>query len=295
MKCGYVSVFGRANAGKSSIINRCLGFKLLPVSSKPQTTRDNVRAIYTSDDTQIIFVDTPGVFKPHGKLGSILLRDAYNSLEGIDCILFVIDAASKVDLELANKLNNIKDIPIIVCFNKIDLISLNTGLERLTQYQKALSDTNATFIQTSCKDNFNIDTIINKIKEILPERDFEFPDYYVSDRPKEYIIAEMIREKCMRLLKDEVPHSIYVDIKAIEEDDKNIDVYCDIIVEKESERGIVIGKNGKMLKDIRTFSQKSISSYFGLKTHLDILIKCIPNWRNDDKYLKKFGFEDGNK
>ena len=105
----------------------------------------------------------------------------------------------------------------------------------------------------------------------------------------------MIREKCMRLLKDEVPHSIYVDIKAIEEDDKNIDVYCDIIVEKESERGIVIGKNGKMLKDIRVFSQKSISSYFGLKAHLDILIKCIPNWRNDDKYLKKFGFEDGSK
>ena len=290
MKCGYVSVFGRANAGKSSIINRCLGFKLLPVSSKPQTTRNNVRAIYTENDNQIIFVDTPGVFKPHGKLGSILLRDAYNSLIGIDAILYVVDCSIRFDDDLVNKLKEIKDIPIIVCFNKIDLVSIDIGIKRLEEYKKNLP--NAKFIQTSCKDNYGLDEVIDSLISILPERDFEFPEYYVSDRPKEYIISEIIREKCMRLLKDEVPHSIYVDIKEVKEDDEEMEVYCDIIVEKESERGIVIGKNGQMIKNIRVFSEKSIKEYFGLKCDVDILVKCVPNWRNDEKYLKKFGFED---
>lgn len=294
MKCGYVAVFGRANAGKSTLINKCLGFKLLPVSSKPQTTRDNVRAIYTNDNTQIIFVDTPGIFKPHGKLGSILLKEAYSSLDGIDVILYVIDASEKPNLELANKLKDIKDIPIIICFNKIDLIDMNTGIKRKEEYMSCFKDneTKPVIIETSFKDDFGVDDILKEIDKVLPERDFEFPDYYVSDRPKEYIIAEMVREKCMRLLTDEVPHSIYVDIKGVEEDEKDIDVYLDIIVEKESEKGIVIGKNGTMLKKIREYSEKSISSYFGLKAHLDILVKCIPNWRNDDKYLRKFGFED---
>ena len=290
MKCGYVSVFGRANAGKSSIINKCLGFKLLPVSSKPQTTRDNVRAILTDEETQIIFVDTPGIFKPHGKLGSILLRDAYNSLIGIDLIMYVIDCSIPVDYELATKISNFK-LPIIVCFNKIDLIKIDTAISRLEEYKKILP--NATFIQMSCKDSFNIDLLLETIKKNLPENDFEFPIDYVSDRPKEFIISEMIREKCMRLLSKEVPHSIYVDIKGIEEDDESMEVYCDLIVEKESERGIVIGKNGNMISQIRKFSERSIQAYFGLKTHVDILVKCIPNWRNDEKYLKKFGFEDG--
>ena len=288
MRCGTVSVFGRANAGKSTIINKALGFKLLPVSEKPQTTRDNVRAILTDEENQIIFVDTPGIFKPHGKLGSILLRDAYNSMEGIDMILYVVDASIKVDEELPKKIA-LLDVPVIVCFNKIDLVSLPLGQKRLLEYKSMLPK--AEFVEMSCKDDFGIEDMLEKIKSHLPEREFEFSPDYVSDRPKEYIIAEIIREKCMRLLDAEVPHSIYIDIKEVKEDEI-MEVYADIIVEKESERGIVIGKNGSMIRKIRTYAQQSIKGYFGLPCHIDLLVKCIPNWRNDEKYLKKFGFED---
>lgn len=292
-KTGFVCVYGRANAGKSTLINKALGFKLLPVSSKPQTTRDNVRAIYNDDDSQIVFVDTPGIFRPHGKLGSILLRDAESAKDGVDLILFVVDASEKFNPELVENLSK-QDIPVILAYNKIDLVSLKTGEERLKQYVdilkrgKCLKDV----FRISAKDGFGIDEIIASIKKYLPEGDEIFPTDIVSDRPKEFIIAEMIREKCMRLLEKEVPHSIYIDVKQVIENDEDMEVYADIIVEKESEKAIVIGKQGKMISQISHFSEQTVCSYFQLPTRVELLVKCIPDWRNQDKYLKKFGYEE---
>lgn len=286
-KVGFCCVYGRANAGKSTIINKALGFKLLPVSSKPQTTRDNVKAIYNDEDSQIVFVDTPGVFKPHGKLGSILLRDAENAKEGVDVIVYVVDASEVPSFELCEKLKGL-DIPVILAYNKIDLVGAELGEERLKRYLENLPS--ADVVRLSAKEGFGIDELLAKIKEKLPEGEPYFPEDMASDRPQEYIVSEIIREKCMRLLKAEVPHSIYVDMKGLDESEEGIEVYADLIVEKESEKAIVIGKRGKMIADISRYSEQSISSYFGKPAYCHLLVKVIPDWRNDDRYLKKFGY-----
>jgi GTP-binding protein Era len=288
-KVGFVCVYGRANAGKSTIINKCLGFKLLPVSAKPQTTRDNVKAIYNDEDSQIIFVDTPGVFKPHGKLGSILLRDAESAKDGVDVIVYVIDASEVPNFELCDKLKNV-DIPVIIAYNKVDLVKADLGEERLARYKTLLP--NAKVCHLSALNNYGVEELLKMIKEELPE---SFPYYYediVSDRPKEYIISEIIREKCMRLLDAEVPHSIYIDLKTVSEDEEGMTILGNIIVEKPSEKAIVIGKKGKMISDISRFSEKSIASYFGCPVNVELVVKVIPDWRNDDRYLKKFGYDE---
>lgn len=290
MKAGYVAVYGRANAGKSTLINACLGFKLLPVSSKPQTTRDNVRAIYNDDESQIVFTDSPGVFRPHGKLGSILLRDAENAKDGVDVIAYVVDAREVPDFSLCEKLRDEKT-PIILCFNKIDLVHADIGEDRLKRYQDNLPPLAAT-IRMSAKEGYGVEDFLKAVKKLLPEGERIFPEDMVSDRPKEFIIAEMIREKCLRLLKAEVPHSIYVDIRQIDEKDDEMEIFADIIVEKLSEKGIVVGRNGAMISKIRQYSEKTISEYFGVKTHVDLLVKSIPDWRNSDRYLRKFGYEE---
>lgn len=288
-KVGFVCVYGRANAGKSTIINKCLGFKMLPVSNKPQTTRDNVKAIYNDEESQIIFVDTPGVFKPHGKLGSILLRDAENAKEGVDLIVYVIDANEVPNFELCNKLKDV-DVPIIIAFNKVDLVKANVGEERLARYKELLP--NAIVNRMSAMNDFGVDELIKLIKEHLPESIEYYPTDIASDRPKEFIISEIIREKCMRLLDKEIPHSIFIDIKNVHIDDDCMTILGNIIVEKNSEKAIVIGKGGSMISKISKFSEKSISAYFGLNTHIELVVKVIPNWRNDDKYLKKFGYDE---
>lgn len=288
-KVGYVCVYGRANAGKSTIINKCLGFKLLPVSSKPQTTRDNVQAIYNDEDSQIVFVDTPGVFKPHGKLGSILLRDAENAKEGVDVIVYVIDASEPTNLELAQKLAK-QEIPVIIAFNKIDLVRIDVATDRLNSYRKVLPD--AEVLSLSAKDGYNIDTLLDMVKAKLELGDPYYPEDMVSDHPMSFIVSEIIREKCMRLLEKEVPHSIYVDIKHIEEEENRMDVIADIIVDKDSEKAIVIGKHGSMISKISSYSENAISGYFGIPVRCELRVKVIENWREQDKYLKKFGYEE---
>lgn len=285
---GIVSVYGRANAGKSTLINKILGYKLLPVSDKPQTTRDNVKAIYNDSDSQIVFVDTPGVFKPHGKLGSILLKESSNSLEGIDLILYVIDISESINLELANKLKNI-ETPILIIFNKIDLIDINLGEKRIQKYLEVLKDSH--YIRTSLKEDFGINEVIDKIKTYLPEGDKIFEDDIATDRTNEYVVSEFIREKCMRLLEKEVPHSIYIEMKNLTIDNERVEVIANIIVEKDSEKGIVIGKNGNMIKKISSYSEQSIQNFFQLPTSVQLNVKTIKDWRNQDKYLKKFGYE----
>lgn len=286
---GVVCVYGRANAGKSTLINKFLNLKLLPVSSKPQTTRDNVNAIYNDVDSQIVFTDTPGVFSPHGKLGSILLKDAENAKIGVDLILYVIDCSEPVNLELANKLKDEKT-PIIIAYNKLDLVSLPLGEKRLNEYLKILKD--IPYFRICAKDGFGVEQLLTTIKTYLPEGEPLYPEDIVSDRPNEYVISEMIREKCMRLLKEEIPHSIYVDLKNLINEESYMEIYCDIIVEKDSEKAIVIGKNGSMIKQIKQYSKQSIESFFQKSVQLDLNVKTIKDWRNSDKYLKKFGYKE---
>ena len=247
MNSGIVCVYGKANAGKSSLINRILGFKLLPISDKPQTTRDSVKAIYNDSESQIVFIDTPGIFKPHKRFGEILLRNAENAKHGADIILYVVDLTTNLDIDLTKKLIGVKE-KIIVIFNKIDLVKYENASIIIKRVKELLP--NSDFIEISCLGNINIDVVLNTIKKYLPYKEKLFNDNIVLDRPKEYIISEMIREKCMRLLKKELPHSIYVQFDHMNEDENSLEVFATIIVEKNGEKGIIIGKSGKMIKEI---------------------------------------------
>lgn len=287
MKSGIVCVYGKANAGKSSLINRILGFKLLPISDKPQTTRDTVKAIYNDDESQIVFVDTPGLFKPHKRFGEILLRNAENAKYGVDIILYVIDLSQKFDATIATKLSKLEE-KIIVVFNKIDLVKYADVQSIISTVKELLP--NSEFIETSCIKNINIDKVVEALKKYLPQKGKLFPGDIVLDRPKEYIISEMIREKCMRLMKKELPHCIYIQLDHLNEEDNILEVFATVIVEKEGEKGILIGKNGNMIKEISRLSETTILSYFGKKTICNLKVKVVDNWRSKDKFLRKFGF-----
>ena len=290
MKVGFCALYGLANAGKSTLLNSILGVKVEATSSKPQTTRENIQGIYNDDDSQIVFIDTPGLHNPHKKLGSLLLKDASEAVQSVDVIIYVIDASLKVNYELCSYLSEV-NAKVIACFNKIDLINLEEGQEKLKKYKEVLKG--ADFVEISALKKFGIDTLINTIKKYLDEGIPYFPKDMLIDHPTEFVYAEMIREKCMRLLDQEVPHAIHVEIVQVEsgENDEGIVISANIIVEKESEKAIVIGKGGKMISKIRHLSDHSISLFTMDDVALELYVKVVKDWRNDFRYLKKYGYE----
>ena len=290
MKVGFCALYGLANAGKSTLLNSILGVKVEATSSKPQTTRENIQGIYNDDDSQIVFIDTPGLHNPHKKLGSLLLKDASEAVQSVDVIIYVIDASLKVNYELCSYLSEV-NAKVIACFNKIDLINLEEGQEKLKKYKEVLKG--ADFVEISALKKFGIDTLINTIKKYLDEGIPYFPKDMLIDHPTEFVYAEMIREKCMRLLDQEVPHAIHVEIVQVEsgENDEGIVISANRIVEKESEKAIVIGKGGKMISKIRHLAEHSISLFTMDDVALELYVKVVKDWRNDVRYLKKYGYE----
>ena len=290
MKVGFCALYGLANAGKSTLLNSILGVKVEATSSKPQTTRENIQGIYNDDDSQIVFIDTPGLHNPHKKLGSLLLKDASEAVQSVDVIIYVIDASLKVNYELCSYLSEV-NAKVIACFNKIDLINLEEGQEKLKKYKEVLKGVD--FVEISALKKFGIDTLINTIKKYLDEGIPYFPKDMLIDHPTEFVYAEMIREKCMRLLDQEVPHAIHVEIVQVEsgENDEGIVISANIIVEKESEKAIVIGKGGKMISKIRHLAEHSISLFTMDDVALELYVKVVKDWRNDVRYLKKYGYE----
>lgn len=287
-KVGFVTLYGRANAGKSTILNKILGYKIQAVSDKPQTTRENIRGIYNDEDSQIIFCDTPGLFKPHGRLGSILLKDSRVAKEEADVIVYVVDSSLPIHDDFIDEINTF-NVPVIVAFNKIDLITTPQHIKRLAKYKEIAP--NATFVEFCGNDGFNCDTLIKEIKKHLSEGEVVYPEDMISDHSESFIFSEIIREKCMRNLEKELPHAIHVEMIQIDEDETDIDIYADIYVEKESEKGIVIGKQGEMISKITRFSEKTIEGYTGKKVHINLLVKVVKDWRNDEVFLKKHGYD----
>ncbi len=288
-KVGFVTLYGRANAGKSTIINKLLGYKVQAVSDKPQTTRENIRAIYNDEDSQIIFLDTPGVFKPHGRLGSILLRDSKVAKEDAELLIYVVDSSLPINKDFERDINSI-DVPVIIAFNKIDLITTPEHIKKRDEYKKLAP--NAEFIELCCKDGFGLDTLLKAIKAHLSEGELIYPDDMISDRPESFIFSEIIREKCMRLLEKEVPHSIHIEMRDIQYHDDGIYVYADICVERESEKGIVIGKRGQMISKITKYSQDALHGFTGQNVYVELLVKVAKDWRNNPKFLKQHGYDD---
>lgn len=289
-KVGFVTLYGRANAGKSSILNKVLGYKIQAVSNKPQTTRENIRGIYNSDKSQIIFCDTPGLFKPHKRLGSILLKESETAKEDNDVLVYVFDSSLninntiKADFEKLPKTDN-----LIIAFNKIDLITTPQHISKMNEIKRLVPQ--AKIVEITCEHNFGVDKLISEIENMLPEGEILYPDDMISDRPSSFIYTETIREKCMRLLDKEVPHTIFIELRSVEESKDRIDIVADIYVERDSEKAIVIGKRGSMISKISSYSENAIKGFTGKETRLDLLVKVYKDWRNDESFLKKHGFD----
>ena len=287
MKVGFCSLYGLANAGKSTILNAILKTKIEAVSEKPQTTRENIQGIYNDEDSQIVFVDTPGLHDPHKKLGQLMLQEAKSALYDVDAIIYVIDASKRVDKKTANRLATL-DTPIILAFNKIDLIKFEQGQEKIKEYKEILP--NADVVELSAINKAGIEQLVSTVKKYLQEGTPYFPHDMISDHPEEFIYSETIREKCMRLTEDEVPHACHVEIKHVEEEDNLLIIRADIIVERESEKAIMIGRQGKMISKIRRYSEEALKGFLGRPVSLDLLVKVVPDWRDNPKYLRRYGY-----
>lgn len=288
MKVGFCCLYGLANAGKSTLLNSILGVKVQAVSNTAQTTRENIQGIYNDDDSQIVFIDTPGLHSPHKKLGELLLKDASEAKDNVDVLVYVVDSTAKVNETLCAKLASY-NAPIIIAFNKIDVCDLDKGQFHLDGYKKLLPQ--AEIVEMSALKKINVDQLISKVKNHLEEGIPYFPTDQLIDHPTRFVWSEMIREKCLNYLTQEVPHAIHVEIIKTEENEEGLKIYADIIVEKPSEKAIVIGKKGQMISKIRRHAEHSISIFMQEKCKLELYVKVEPNWRNLSTKLKEYGYQ----
>ena len=292
MRSGFVSFVGRPNVGKSTLINEIVGSKIAIVSDKPQTTRNIIQGIYNDDDTQIVFVDTPGIHKPTHKLGQILNRGAYYSIDDVDVICLLVDAKAglgKGDKYVIERLKNV-DKPVILVINKIDGLSKDEIFLKINEY-KDLYDFKE-IVPISALKNKNIDELIKVIKQYLKDNIKYFDDSMITNRSMQFMIAETVREKILWLTKEEVPHSVTCVVeKIIKDKDKNI-INVAIIVDRDALKKIIIGKGGNMIKKIGTMARKDIEKILGTKVYLELYVKTIEKWRDREKYLTEFNFND---
>ncbi len=291
-KSGFVSVIGRPNVGKSTIINNIIGEKVSIISDKPQTTRNKIQAVYTDEDSQIIFIDTPGIHKPKNKLGEYMGEEIDSSLEGMDLVIFMTDEKKSLgpgDRFIIEKIKGLKT-PVIGLVNKIDIHKNFTFVELELKESGVFHKV----FPISATQGMNINTLLDEIKNIMPEGPKYYPDDYITDRPERFIIAELIREKALNYLMQEVPHGVGVYIDKIEgsEDGNVINVNATIMCEKKSHKGMIIGKQGSMLKKIGTAARKDINKLLGSKTHLELWVKVKKDWRDDERILRELGYRD---
>ncbi len=292
MRSGYVSIVGRPNVGKSTLLNSILETKLAITSNKAGTTRNIIQGVYEDSDSQIVFVDTPGIHKPINKLGNILNKKAYSTSENVDLILFLVDVEAgigKGDMFILDRLKEEK-LPIILVLNKVDRIAKDKLLEIIMKY-KDLYDFSEIFPISALK-NDNVDALIKTIKNYLPNEGKIFEDETFTNISTNFYISEIIREKVLRKTREEVPHSVTCIVeKKIEENDKVI-IQAAIIVDRDSIKKIIVGKNASMLKDIGIDARCDLEEYFGKKVYLELFVKTIKNWRDREKYLKELGLDE---
>lgn len=284
---------GRPNVGKSTLTNSLIGEKIAIMSDRPQTTRNKIMCILNTEDAQIMFLDTPGIHKPHHKLGEYMVRTAEGTLQEVDVILFVVDASEKRGageeyiLELLRKVKT----PVILVVNKIDKLQDKQQLFRIIEdYSRQYAF--AAVVPVSALRDQEFPGLVSEITKHLPEGPSYFPDDVLTDQPERVIAAEMIREKVLRLTRDEIPHSTAVEVEDFKErDDDTVYIRATIFVERESQKGIVIGAKGSLLKKIGQQARKDIENLLYCKVFLDLWVKVKPDWRNKDKALHQFGYD----
>lgn len=297
-RSGFISLIGRANVGKSTFLNKVIGKKIAITSNKPQTTRDKIQGILTTEDTQYIFVDTPGVHKPHHALDDRMQDISFSSSRGVDLILFMTTPLKEVlkgDQIILDNLKNVRT-PVFLVINKVDQLKKISNIDSSILLYKDLFPF-AGIYPISVEENINIDVLLNDIKKYLPEGPLLYPEDIISDKPKRFNVGELIREKVLLLTKEEVPHSIAVTIESMKENEDNpnyIDIYATIVCERESQKKIIIGSGGSLIKEIKQKAIMDIKHFLGRKVHLDLFVKVKKDWRNKQRDLNALGYGKDN-
>ena len=294
-KSGYVSVIGRPNVGKSTLLNAIIGEKISAISSKPQTTRQNITFIHTDEDAQIIFLDTPGIQKPKNKLGEFMLTESKEGIEDSDVITYIVDTSKKIGRAERSIIDIIKEykgkLPIILLINKVDTIRKDELLEIISMYaEEEIFDD---IIPISAMKNDGVDIYLEILKKFLKPGPMYYPEDMITDKNERFIVAEIIREKGLMYLNEEVPHGLAISIEKFKKRaDKNMyDIDANIYVERDTHKGILIGKNGSMLKRIGTEAREEAERLLDAKVNLQIWVKVEKNWRDRDNLVKRFGYD----
>ena len=293
MKCGFVTILGRPNVGKSTLLNQILGQKIVIATDKAQTTRKRIKGILTDENGQIIFVDTPGVHRPLNKLGEFLLDEAKVAVPDADLVLFLVDGtepAGKGDKWIAENILKKSKIPVILVMNKLDKIKNIQKVEENLVTYKLLFDENVPVIRISAKTGRNKDTLLSNILKKLPEGEKLYPDDVITEENMRSVAEEIIREKILLNTQDEIPHSVAIKIDKYEEADEIDRIYATIFCEQKSQKGILIGKGGSLLKTVGTQARIELEEIADKKVFLSLEVKVEKDWRKKDKILKNFGY-----
>ncbi len=295
-KSGFVTIIGRPNVGKSTFLNKVIGHKIAIMSDKPQTTRNTILGVLTTDNAQIIFTDTPGIHKPKSELGNRLNESSYNAIAGQDAILFMVSATDMPgpgDRMIAEKLSTSKR-PVYLLINKVDLLKNKKDLDKVILAYNELMDFKEIF-PISAKEGINISDLIDNLVNLLPEGPKFYPDDVITDHPERFIVSEIIREKLLYFTQEEVPHSIAVIIDSMKQiNEEKVEIFATIFVERQSQKQIVIGKDGQMLKKVRELARRDINKLLGSKADLTLWVKVKKDWTNRPDYLKALGYEKDN-
>lgn len=289
-KSGFAAIIGMPNVGKSSLLNKIVGQKIAIISDKPQTTRGKILAIYNDPESQIVFTDTPGIHKPKSKLGEVMVKAAKDSMEDNDILIMVIDATrglQQTEREIAESIKK-SGLTSILVINKVDIIQKDKLLPLLAECS-ALNDF-AAIVPLSARTGDGVGLLIDELKKLLEEGPKYYYDDMVTDQPEKQIAAEIIREKILWLLDKEVPHGIAIEIEKMHEGEKHTSINAVIYCEKDSHKGIIIGKNGEMLKKIGAFARVDIEDMLDRKVYLELWVRVKKDWRNNNYLLKNFGF-----
>ncbi|EGQ1768545.1 GTPase Era [Staphylococcus pseudintermedius] len=290
-KSGFVTIIGRPNVGKSTFVNRVIGHKIAIMSDKAQTTRNKIQGVMTQQDAQIVFLDTPGIHKPKHKLGDYMMKVAKNRLSEIDAVMFMVNVNEEIgrgDEYIMEMLKTVKT-PVFLVLNKIDLVHPDALMPRIEQYQRYMDF--AEIIPISALEGHNVDHFINVLKSYLPEGPQYYPDGQISDHPEQFVVSELIREKILQTTSEEIPHAIGVNVERMtQESEDRVHIEAVIYVERDSQKGIVIGKGGKKLKEVGKRARLDIEHLLGSKVYLDLWVKVQKDWRNKSSFIKQMGY-----
>lgn len=287
-----MAIVGRPNVGKSTLLNRVVGQKVAIMSDKAQTTRNKIQGIYTTDEAQIVFIDTPGIHKPKSELGDFMVQSALSSLNEVDAVLMMVNATQKRgagDNFIIDRLKSVKQ-PVYLVINKIDQVKPDDLLTVIEQYKDALPWQEV--VPISALEGNNVVEMLEKIIDTLPNGPQYYPDDQVTDHPERFVVSELIREKILQLTRQEIPHSVAVNVeKMSRQDEKKVHIQATIIVERPTQKGILIGKGGSMLKKIGTLARQDIERLLGDKVFLELWVKVVPGWKDKKSALQAYGYK----